>query len=94
MDLTCEHNPARATRRAHLEAPNGFDSKNSLNTELISSGLLAAMVKPTSTGYDRNCDRYWKPHKPKSETTFLPENSVLQNPEYINSEKLISSHCK
>lgn len=38
------------TREAHLDTPNGFDSENSLKTELITAGLLDAMIREMPTG--------------------------------------------
>lgn len=83
--LTCEHNPARAAGGAHLESPNGSESKNSLKTELITSGFLAAMVKVISTGYDSNYDGYRKHCKSKSKITFLPESSVPYKTQNIST---------
>lgn len=71
-----EHNLLRATSEAHLESPNGFDSKNSLKIELIISGFLAAMVKVISTGYDRSYDGFRKLCKLKNKIAFLPENKT------------------
>lgn len=63
-------------RNAHLDIPNGFDSENSLKTELITLGFLAVMVRVMPTGYEENCDGSPKHGKSKRKTTFLPESSV------------------